>query len=382
MSAHAMDSMHDAVLAWLKEGRALARREPSSPSSSSSDNQQNQGKGAEKDEAAATELAQADGRLFASILAFNGPADAPTASVATSHFSWGFRGATPLFRDLSFELAPGSRCLLTGANGAGKTTLLAILGGSRLPIGHNDPTIIYNDNGNHGEGVAVDGAAGTTTTIAASQETRRKGVTIVPSQSQVRVCGIDPGVNHTAANHNTVHVSIAWRRSLAEVLKGGTEQKFGDLFDRALSHAIADLSALLRPASEQQQEQSADVSPPVSSLSAAPSPAEKEAAEKEERVSLFLHSKAALIRRADRLTTCLGVQKDWVISKLSAGQKARVQLALQLLRPKKVTNRISNKYTPLVVTESHQGHQNAFLLIFVLAYCKFIRDFLLLFRCC
>jgi len=365
-----MDSMHDAVLAWLKEGRALARQQPSS--SSSGDN----GDSSEvieigEYEAAVAEAAQADARLFANIISLNSasqdplnPAaaaaaaaatigtattgtatDSPVASVAMSHFSWGFRGATPLFRDLSYQLAPGSRCLLTGANGAGKTTLLAILGGSRLPIGHNDPTIVYDDDDDERNGgndsAAVEGATeGAATATSTSQENGgsaaicRKGVTIVPSPSQVRVCDVDPGVNYTAANQNTVHVSIAWRRSLAEVLKGGAEQKFGDLFGRALDHALADLSALLRGSSSSEQQHAA-TSSPLSSLSAA-SPAQVEVTEKEEQL------KAALGRRAARLVTCLGVKEDWVISKLSAGQKARVQLALQLLRPKKVKNSLPN----------------------------------------
>ncbi|CAD7702735.1 unnamed protein product [Ostreobium quekettii] len=38
----------------------------------------------------------------------------------------------PIFRDVSFSLRPGSRCLLVGPNGAGKTTLLKILGGKHL----------------------------------------------------------------------------------------------------------------------------------------------------------------------------------------------------------------------------------------------------------
>lgn len=43
------------------------------------------------------------------------------------------RGERVLFRDLSFDLAPGEALALTGANGAGKTTLLRTLAGFVRP---------------------------------------------------------------------------------------------------------------------------------------------------------------------------------------------------------------------------------------------------------
>lgn len=43
------------------------------------------------------------------------------------------RGERTLFRDLSFELAPGEALALTGANGAGKTSLLRALAGFIRP---------------------------------------------------------------------------------------------------------------------------------------------------------------------------------------------------------------------------------------------------------
>jgi len=43
------------------------------------------------------------------------------------------RGERILFRDLSFELAPGEALALTGANGAGKTSLLRTLAGFIRP---------------------------------------------------------------------------------------------------------------------------------------------------------------------------------------------------------------------------------------------------------
>jgi ATPase subunit of ABC transporter with duplicated ATPase domains len=90
------------------------------------------------------------------------------------------------------------------------------------------------------------------------------------------------------------------------VLKGGAEQRFGDLFARAVAHAAADLTAQHHG---------------IAAGTAAGASAAVE---------------LALARRAARLAQCLGVEEDWVISKLSAGQRARVQLALQLLRPKRV----------------------------------------------
>lgn len=41
-------------------------------------------------------------------------------------------GLPPVLNGVSFDLAPGSRCLLVGPNGAGKTTVLKILAGKHL----------------------------------------------------------------------------------------------------------------------------------------------------------------------------------------------------------------------------------------------------------
>lgn len=52
------------------------------------------------------------------------------------------RGERTLFRDLSFDLAPGQAVALVGANGAGKTSLLRALAGFLRP---DKGAILFND---------------------------------------------------------------------------------------------------------------------------------------------------------------------------------------------------------------------------------------------
>src|SRR5438477_10336115 len=54
-------------------------------------------------------------------------------AVEVSGLSFAYRdGPGPVFRDLSFSLPAGARCLLLGANGVGKSTLLRLIAGRHM----------------------------------------------------------------------------------------------------------------------------------------------------------------------------------------------------------------------------------------------------------
>ncbi|CAI0434484.1 unnamed protein product, partial [Linum tenue] len=68
-------------------------------------------------------------------------------SVSAMQFSYDSNQA-PLFFDFNLDIAPGSRCLLTGANGSGKSTLLRILAGKHM-VGGKDVVRVLNSSAFH-----------------------------------------------------------------------------------------------------------------------------------------------------------------------------------------------------------------------------------------
>ncbi|CAN1245151.1 ABC transporter I family member 19 [Linum grandiflorum] len=68
-------------------------------------------------------------------------------SVSAMQFSYDGKQA-PLFFDFSLDIAPGSRCLLTGANGSGKSTLLRIVAGKHM-VGGKDVVRVLNSSAFH-----------------------------------------------------------------------------------------------------------------------------------------------------------------------------------------------------------------------------------------
>lgn len=56
----------------------------------------------------------------------------PATGISVSGLSFRYR-ATPVLRDVSFEIAAGSFCALLGPNGAGKSTLLSVMAGLVAP---------------------------------------------------------------------------------------------------------------------------------------------------------------------------------------------------------------------------------------------------------
>ena len=75
----------------------------------------------------------------AAITAVTAPAAEPptdnatdTGSLKIRALAYAYPGGESILNDVTLDLPPGSRCLLSGANGAGKSTLLQILAGKTM----------------------------------------------------------------------------------------------------------------------------------------------------------------------------------------------------------------------------------------------------------
>ena len=55
-----------------------------------------------------------------------------TGSLKIRALAYAYPGGESILNDVTLDLPPGSRCLLSGANGAGKSTLLQILAGKTM----------------------------------------------------------------------------------------------------------------------------------------------------------------------------------------------------------------------------------------------------------
>mmetsp|Transcript_10177 Transcript_10177/g.12346 ORF Transcript_10177/g.12346 Transcript_10177/m.12346 type:complete len:844 (+) Transcript_10177:3-2534(+) len=186
--------------------------------------------------------------------------------LSMTDFTWGYHGTAHslVFKNASFDLKAGSRCILTGSNGCGKTTLLSVLGGGRIPVG-------YNDNN---------------------------------SLSRVLCVGVDPMKHHAQINQQVVHVSTAWRSRIASIVNGGAELSVQDISPGIIKHATRCVLA------QAQDHQTGTL---------------------DESTALQV-----VTRRFEYLKALLEVQEQWVMIRVSSGQRARIQLCLQLLLPTKV----------------------------------------------
>ncbi|CAN1131574.1 ABC transporter I family member 19 [Linum perenne] len=74
---------------------------------------------------------------------------AKNGSISVSAMQFSYDGnQAPLFVEFSLDIAPGSRCLLTGANGSGKSTLLRIVAGKHM-VGGKDVVRVLNSSAFH-----------------------------------------------------------------------------------------------------------------------------------------------------------------------------------------------------------------------------------------
>ena len=145
----------------------------------------------------------------------------------------------------------------------------------------------------------------------------------------MRVLGVDPWKDYRAVNNGVVHVSTAWRARLAEVVHGGAEMTFEEVAAKTLKHVLAeyepDNTAALVATSG-----SAGLSAPMELVDNGHADAAEGAiVEASPRLQW-------LQKRLETLTRLLDVQPHWRVSSVSAGQRARIQLVLQLLPPRRL----------------------------------------------
>ena len=217
--------------------------------------------------------------------------DAPVVEVRGLDFRYR-PGERLALRDVRLTVARGSRCLLLGRNGAGKTTLLRVLGGRHLV----DPDV-----------VRVLGRPAFHDTSLAGRVALLGGE--FPFRVDVRVGEILGRVS--AADLRPPTVALPREESQACVTgasAGGLRppERGGERAQRA-SQPAAGLAEAGSPPRRVRGGASGSEPPPRSETA-----------------------------RRDRLVEILGVDRDWHMDQVSAGQRRRVQLLLGLLHPAEV----------------------------------------------
>jgi CCR4-NOT complex subunit CAF16 len=129
-------------------------------------------------------------------------------------------------------------------------------------------------------------------------------------EGTMSVLGADPSSDHQVANKLVTHVSMQWRTQIME-LGAGAYMTVDALCESALIHAIK--SNVLRKRNlDQQQDARSNTG----------------SSEEDKWRQQRLQARLAKLRRL------LRVEGQWQLGKISAGQRARVQLVLQLLLPR------------------------------------------------